>query len=470
VRSIDRTRLPAVGPDPAFRFPEIRKRHLPNGLEIWTAEHRSVPVVTLVLLLRVGSATDPPHRPGLASLTGDMLDEGAGDRSALEVNDALARIGAQFDTEVGPDATILTVTTLARFTTRALELLADMAVRPQFDEHEFARVRELRANRLRQLRDVPSAVADRAFAALVYGTHPYGHLAIGSEEALQHIGLDEVRAFHRRAYRPLDATLIAVGDATHDELADAAAAQFTSWDGGAARDNAIASAMRQALVRPPARSRRFALLDRPSAAQSELRMGHVAVPRSTPDYHALVVLNMVLGGQFVSRINMNLREDKGFTYGARTAFDFRLGPGPFQLQVSVQTAATAAAIQEVLSELEGIRGARPVTDRELDLARAALTRGYPRNFETAEQLARSSAQLALYGLPDDYFERFVPAVAALDLDALARVASTYVQPDQLATLIVGDRSAVEPTLEGVDLGAADLSGVDPRGRSAQPSA
>ena len=194
------------------------------------------------------------------------------------------------------------------------------------------------------------------------------------------------------------------------------------------------------------------MIDRPAAAQSELRIGHVAVPRSTPDYHALLLLNMVLGGQFVSRINMNLREDKGVTYGARTAFDFRRGPGPFQLQASVQTSATAVAIAEVLAEIAGIATTRPVSELELALARAALTRGYPRDFETAEQIARSTAQLALYGLPDDYFERFVPTVSALGLDAIARVAAAHLHPDRLVALVVGDRSAIEPALRGLPFG------------------
>ena len=203
---------------------------------------------------------------------------------------------------------------------------------------------------------------------------------------------------------------------------------------------------------PPAAASHLAVIDRPSAAQSELRIGHVAVPRSTPDYHALLLLNMVLGGQFVSRINMNLREGKGVTYGARTAFDFRRGPGPFQLQASVQTSATAVAIAEVLAEVTDIGTTRLVSEAELTLARAALTRGYPRNFETAEQIARSTAQLALYGLPDDYFERFVPTVAALGLDAVARVAATHLHAERLVALVVGDRAAIEPTLARLPFG------------------
>jgi zinc protease len=418
---------------------------------VWTVEHRSVPVLTTVVLLDVGSAVDPPQRPGLASLTGDMLDEGAGNRSALDVNDALGRIGAQFDTEVGPDATILTLTTLSRFRDQALGLLADIVCRPQFDTNEFERVRQLRMNRLRQLRDLAPAVADRAFASAIYAEHPYGHLAIGTEQALQQISLQEVTEFHRRAYRPADTTIVVVGDGTHDELRDAVRGRFGGWIAASGRDAGLDTALRQVLDAPVRNSVRSVLVDRPAAAQSELRIGHLGVSRSCPDYHALLVLNMVLGGQFVSRLNMNLREDKGYTYGARTSFDFRRGPGPFQLQVSVQTGVTGAAIGEVLSELRAARGERPVDARELELARASLTRGYPRNFETADQIARSVAQLALYGLADDYFEQFVPTVAALDLEVMKRVAATYLQPDRLTTVVVGDRSAVEPQLGAIGL-------------------
>ena len=449
---VDRTRLPTPAPSPAFRFPSIAKQRLDTGLSVWTVEHRSVPVITVIALLGIGSGVDPDEQPGLASLTGDMLDEGAGPRSALEVNDALAAIGAQFDTEVGPDATILTLTTLTRFRDRALELLGDIVMRPRFDPHEFERVRHLRTNRLRQLRDLAPAVADRAFASLVYAGHPYGHLAIGTERALQGIELDDVVRFHQRAYRPADTTLIVVGDGTHAELAGAVLGSFGSWRGSPARDGALEASLQRCYGPPLNASAGVAIVDRPGAAQSELRLGHVGVSRRSPDYHALLVLNMVLGGQFVSRINMNLREDKGYTYGARTAFDFRRGPGPFQLQVSVQTGVTGAAITEALREVRAVGSDRPVDPRELELARASLTRGYPRNFETADQIARSACQLALYELPDDYFERFVPTIEALDVAAIKHVASTHLLPDRLTAVVVGDRAAVEPQLATIGLG------------------
>jgi predicted Zn-dependent peptidase len=194
------------------------------------------------------------------------------------------------------------------------------------------------------------------------------------------------------------------------------------------------------------------IIPRARAPQSELRIGHVAVPRDTPDYHALVLANTILGGQFVSRINLNLREDKGFTYGARTAFEFRRLPGPFVLQVSVQTTATARAIEESIGEIAGIRGPRPVTAEELALGMAALTRGYARNFETAEQIARAVMQLALFDLPDDYFAQFVPAVSRVTAEDVARVMARHVDPARLTTLIVGDLDVVGADLRALGLG------------------
>jgi predicted Zn-dependent peptidase len=202
----------------------------------------------------------------------------------------------------------------------------------------------------------------------------------------------------------------------------------------------------------------MAIVHRAGAAQSELRIGHVGLPRRTPDYHAALVANMILGGQFVSRINMNLREDKGYTYGVRTAFEFRRAPGPFVLSASVQSDATADALREALGEIRAIRGERPITKDELELGRASLTRGYPRNFETADQIARGTAQLALYGLPDDYFTTFVPKVMALTEQEVTAVAAKHIDPDRLLTVIVGDRDKLMPSLKALDLGdISDLS-------------
>jgi zinc protease len=442
VTTVDRSRLPALGPEPPFTFPEIRRRALGNGLRVWTVEHSGVPVVNMLLLLPAGAADDPAPLPGLAAITGDMLDEGSGDMSALELHEALGKIGAALDTEVGSDATVLGTTTLARFAPRGLDLLAQIVTRPRFEPREFDRVRTLRLNRLTQLRDVPSAVAERAFIQRLYRNHPYGHLAIGTEESLAAVTVDDAAAFHGRHYDPRFGTLIISGAGTHDELAAMGETALGGWKADPERTLAGRSAELPAV--PPDR---LVLVHRQGAAQSELRIGHVSVTRSTPDYHKLLTLNMILGGQFVSRINMKLREEKGYTYGARTSFDLRRGPGLFVLQASVQSEATVDAVGEAMEQLRAIRGERPVTEDELLLGRAALTRGYPRNFETGEQIARGAAQLSLYGLPDDYFSSFVPSVLALSAEDLTQAAADYIYPDRLLTIIVGDRDKIGPSLE-----------------------
>ena len=452
--AVDRARLPSLGPDPLFRFPEIRRRTLANGLRVCTVEHHAVPLVSFLALLPVGASADPQDRPGLAAMTSDMLDEGCGDLDALALHETLGRIGAHLDSEIGSDATILTVSSLVRFANRASALLADMVIRPRLEAPDFDRVRELRLNRLVQMRDMAPALADRAFAQLLYANHPYGHLPIGTEESLRSMILSDVRGFHGLMFAPSRMTIVAAGDATHEALGDFVEAAFGTWTAPATYDPADAAA----LPAPAPPRERVALLHRPAAAQSELRIGHIGAPRRTPDYHALLVLNMVLGGQFVSRINMNLRENKGYTYGARTSFDFRRGPGPFALYASVQSEVTVDAILEAFDELHAIRADRPVTPAELETGRAALTRGYPRNFETAEQISRGAAQLALYDLPDDYFSTFMPRVRAVDEAAVTRAATEHIDPSRLLTVIVGDRDKVGPALPRLNLGAAaDLS-------------
>ena len=442
--TVDRSRLPSPGPSTLAAFPAIEKSVLPNGLRIWTVRHAQVPVVALSLLIRRGASSDPPAMPGLAATTADMLDEGSGNRSAIEVHEAIARLGTQLETDIGSDALIAGFTLLARFTDRALDLLADVVVRPALREEDFARVRQLRLHRLTQLRDVPSAIADRTFIRLVYGDHPYGHTPIGTEEALAAMTIADVRAFHRRAIRPSAGTLIAVGDCDHDTIRRLAGDAFGDWEGHAAESEAGQDVQ--------ARPARLNIVPRAQAPQSELRIGHVATARSSPDYHALVTGNMVLGGQFSSRINLNLRENKGFTYGARTAFDFRRRPGPFVLQVGVQTSATAQSITESIGEIAAMAGSRPITPEELRLAAAALTRGFARNFETADQIARGATQLALYDLPDTYFAEFVPAIERLTTDDVTAAMARHLSAPRLTTVVVGDYDATSVELGRLGLG------------------
>jgi len=443
---VDRSRPPVPAPTRALPFPAIAKSTLASGMRVWTVRHTQVPLVAFTLLIRRGASSDPPGKDGLAAVTADMLDEGSGDLSSIQIHEALARLGAQFDTDIGSDATVASITVLSRFAQRALAVLSDMVVRPALRESDFTRVRQLRLHRLTQLRDMPGALADRAFLKLLYGAHPYGHSPIGNEASLASMTVEDVRGYHAQAVRPADATLIAAGDCDHDEIVRLADEVFGDWAAGAP-----AAAAPPAGGATPARTP-IAVVPRSGAPQSELRIGHVAVPRNTPDYHALVVANTILGGQFVSRINLNLREHRGLTYGARTGFEFRRMPGPFSLQASVQTSGTAVAIEESIGEIAGIRGPRPVTADELALGIAALTRGYARSFETAEQIGRGAMQLALYDLPDDYFEQFVPRIERVSSDEVSRVMARHLDPARLTTLIVGDLDVIGRDLGGLDLG------------------
>ena len=446
----DRSRLPEVGPDPPFRFPAIVRHVLPNGLQVRTLEHHNVPVVTFVLQVWGGAGADPADRHGLCALTADMLDEGTGTLSAIDVSEALAQIGAEFDIDVAPDAVSVTLTTLARFADRGATLLASMATRPSMHAEDFERLRQLRVNRLQQLRDVPQAVAERAFLRLLYGDHPYGHLSIGNESSLRAMTLDDVRHFHSRSFRPSGATLVVVGAMSHEELRAVAERAFGAWQEptDAVERTGIASEIDAPLV-PEAR---LAVVPRDGAQQSELRIGHLSTRRDTPDYAALLVLNAVLGGQFVSRVNLKLREEKGYTYGARTGFDWRRGVAPFVLQTSVHTAVTADAIQDALDEILSIRGTRPAGAREMMLAKAAADLPQIEWQQAEQQVARSVAQLVLYDLPDSYFEEFVPRVEAVDADEVTRVAARYLDPPRLVTLIVGDHQAIAASLRSLPFG------------------
>lgn len=456
--SIDRTRLPVPGADRPFHFPRIVRRTLPNGLEIRAVRHRSVPVVAIVLLVPGGSSVDPADAHGLVSITSGLLDEGSRGQSALEIADRVARIGGDLDLEAGMDAVVVGLTTLDRFFETGLELVHEIVSVPNLENDDFNRIRNLRLERLKQMKDHAAALAERVYARVLYGSHPYGHLSLGSEAALTAMTLDGVRDLHAALFAPAGSTLVVVGDRPEEELLDVAAKMFDPWR--AARSSAPVD--RDAALRPPPEMPAVTLgvVSRPGAAQSELRIGHVCAPRSTPDYPALLILNTVLGGDFVSRLNLNLREAKGYTYGVRTGFNLRRGIGPFVVQTSVGTEVTGPAIQEALAEILAIAGSRPPTSEEVALAFASLSKGYPRGFETAGQVARSVAQLALHNLPDTYFEEYVPQLSRITAEDVGAAARRYLVPAKMTTLIVGDLDKIHGSLPGLGLGPHQLLTAD----------
>ena len=460
MRSADlrRFELPPIGPAVSVAFPTIARERLANGLAVWVIPRPVIPTVAMVLVVDGGSDRDPDDRPGLAGLTADMLDEAAGGRDTMALADAFAKLGTAPALDVGPDVTTCGCTTLARNLQPVLSLLADMIRRPHLAEADLVRVRELRQHRLRQLSATAGASADRAFLRAVFPNHPYGHGALGTTPALEAMSIDDVRRFHEALFGPARATLIIAGDVTIGTAVEAATQAFAGWSqtttvpapaAAPVEFAAVADAVSAdpAALAAPVPLAPVVLVDRPLSPQSELRVGHRAPGRSTPVYHALVTVNAILGGQFSSRLNANLRETRGYTYGARSSFDLRRTSGTFACDTSVQADATAAAIVEILRECDGIRVDDAIGGDELARAKAALTRGYARNFETAEQIVRAAVQLATFGLPDRTFDEFVPGIAHIDAAEIVRTARQYIQPDRCAIVVVGDvqsyRRAVE---------------------------
>ena len=436
--------LPAIGGSSPIMFPPISRDRLPNGLGLWSIAHTSVPVVTAQILLRCGAADDPHGRPGVAGMTADMLDEAAGTRDAIELAEAFARLGSSLTIEVGADVTTLGVTSLARHFPAVLALLADVVIRPRFEPTDLERVRELRLSRLRQLSSTAGASADRTFFHAVFGPHPYGHGVLGTTASLQEIALDDVRAFHATQYRPGGAILVVAGDLDRSTIVDAAAAAFGSWPAGTRPEAASPGGAPDA----PA-STGVLFVARPRATQSELRVGHGGPARDVDAYHALLTLNAALGGQFSSRLNSILREKKGLTYGVHTAFDFRRAAGTFACETSVQADGTAVAIADILAEFEAIRVDGSLTDDELDRAKAALTRGYVRHFETADQLVRAAVQLAVHGLDDRTFDRFVPLVEGVSVADAVAAARRFIHPDRATVVVVGDPDVCRAPIEAL---------------------
>ncbi len=461
-QAASQARLPKPTADPTLRMPVLQRRKLSNGLEVLIVEHHELPVVTMNLVLKAGGATDPSGSAGLASITADLLDEGTKTRSALEISDALTSIGARVSTGAGWDATSADLLTLTRHLDRALDIYADVITNPMLDATEFGRVRARRLASLQQQRDDSNAIANVVYSSLLYGReHPYGHPLGGNEQSLAALSEGDVRRFYENYYRPNNAALVVVGDVTPASIVPKLERAFAGWK----RGNVPAAV--DVNTQPPARDHAtLYIVDKPGAAQSVIQIGQVGVARSSPDYFPLLVMNSMLGGAFVSRINLNLREDKGYTYGARSSFDYRRGAGPFTASAGVFTNVTKESVAEFMKELRGIRGEIPVTDKELTYFKQSLIRGFPRSFETPDQIANRLTDVALYGLPDDYFNHYTARINAVTRADIERVATRYLDPGRMAILVVGDRKTIEPGLRSLtDIGAT-VTLLDPEGRPA----
>lgn len=450
----DRSKAPAIGPAPSLKLPAIQKSRLANGMPVWLVEQHEVPLAQINLIVRSGSSADPIGKYSVGSLTAAMLDEGAGTRSALELADALDFLGANLATTSSFDQSAVRLSVPVARLADAMPLMADVALRPTFPEPDLERLKKERLTNLFQARDNPAALIQLAFPRVVYGpVHRYGTSANGLAPAIEALTAGDLRAFYEAHYRPDNATLIVVGDVTAAMALPLLEKAFGGW-----KTNGMAPLVAAIPTAPQLTRRQVYLVDKPGAAQSQIRIGWVGVPRSTPEYATLQVLNTVLGGSFSSRLNQNLREKHGYTYGANSAFDMRGSAGPFLAAAGVQTDKTADALREFFVELDHIL--TPVPAEELERAKNYVALGFPGEFETTGDLARKLEDLVVYNLPDDSYATFVPAVMRITALDVQRAAARYIQPDRMAVVVVGDRQAIEGGIRGLNLGPIQIVPID----------
>lgn len=449
----DRTKPPELGPAPSLKLPKIEHLKLSNGLPIVLLEKHELPLVQVELVVRAGAVDDRPDQTGRANLTAAMMEEGAGTRNSLELADAIDYLGANISPFASQHTSGVIMHTPLSKLDSALALFADMALRPLFPADELERQRKERLTTLIEWHDEPRSIATVLFNKTLFGAdHPYGLSTIGNEKTLRGFKVDDLKSFHSTYFHPNNATLIVAGDVTSATIIPKLEAAFGDWKPSEKSGKPNYPSVKQV------EKRQIYLADKPGAAQSEIFIGRIGVERMTEDYYALLVMNNILGGAFTSRLNHNLREQKGYTYGAGSSFDFRPLPGPFSARAAVQTNVTDKALVEFMKELNGIL--QPVTDDELMRAKNYLTLRYPENFESVAQIAGQLSDLVVYKLPDDYFNNYVQHILAVTKDDVQRVAKKYIDPDRVAIVIVGDRKQIEKGVADLNLGPMQFFTVD----------
>jgi zinc protease len=452
----DRKKRPEPGTPAAGRLPAFQRATMPSGLKLIVAERHEVPVVRFQLVLDAGYASDSLGVPGLAKLAAGMMDEGTATRNALQISDELQRLGAQLSTGADVDTTFVTLSALTANLDPSLSLFADVVRNPSFPAPEVERLRQQQLAAIDQESVSPFGMALRVLPKLVYGPgHAYAMPLTGSgtKASVGSLTREQVVKWHETWVRPGSATLVVVGDTTLAEIRPKLEALFASWKGGAVPKKNVA----------PVEARAQGVLyvmDRPGALQSTIFAGHVAPPRANPHEITQQVLNTVLGGQFISRLNMNLREDKHWSYGAGTIFFDARGPRPFIAYAPVQTDKTKESVAEIAKELKGIGADRPVTAEELQTAKDGLVLTLAGQWETAAAVEGSIGEIVRFGFPDDYYATFADRVRATTLADVAR-ASGVIQPDKLVWVIAGDRAKIEPGLK--ELGLGEIRAIDADG-------
>ncbi len=437
-RVLDRSVPPPAAELTPFRFPAFEHHRLPNGLQVYLARRSPAPLVQIDLVTAAGAHFDPPGAAGLATLTAALIDEGTEGRSALEIAGEVERLGGYLGTSADWDATYLSTSLLSHHVVAGLSLLAELATSPSFPTHEIERLRRLRLAELRRRLSQPATLAADALARVIYRDTVFASPLSGTRQSVEAISSDDIHGFYRRYFGPEGSAVIAVGRLDPELLLSHVEAVLGAWDG--------APQPQPAAIDPaPLTGLQVEIIDRPNSVQTELRLGHVGVPRGHRDYVPLQVMNALFGGKFTSRVNLNLRERHGFTYGAQSRFAARLGPGPFVVSTSVATEFTGRAVEETQKELARLLE-EPVSQEEVEDTKNYLLGTFPYTLQRIDGLARRLEVLAIHSLPDDYYDIYLQAIRGVDVAQVGQLARRHLHPDRMAIVTVGPAETLEKQL------------------------
>jgi zinc protease len=458
-QSVDRSKQPPIGKVPELRVPTWTKAKLANGAEMIVSEKHDLPLVSFSITFLGGSDQfETADRRGVGSLAASMMSEGTKTRNGDDLSNALQLLGTNVSVGVGAESGAISfVSTSARFA-ETLEILADMLVNSTFPPEALERLRAQRLVALNQAKAQPGSIAARVFPRVLYGdAHPLGQSP--TEQTVKAITRADVVEFHQRYFKPGRALITVVGDVTPAAIRPVIERGLANWAPGGERPAFTFPAL------PAAKPTTIYLVDKPGAAQSTFSIGLPGPPRTTPDYYALQVMNTILGGMFQARLNANIREEKGYSYGVTSGFGFGKGPNPFRTGGDIVGDKTDAALVEFMKELRGILGARPVTEEELKTAKESLVQRLPGSFASVSAINGALTGLWVQSLPDNYYQQYTKSIMAITADDVVRVAKNYLDLDHLAIVVVGDRKAIEEPLRGTKV--ARIAHLDIEGNPAQ---
>jgi zinc protease len=437
---LDRSKKPSASTELSFILPEVENFKLNNALDVIFVKRSHLPILRLNLVINGGTKTDPIHKKGLANLFTLMIDEGAGEYNGLELMDEFDMLGTNFDLSCNNDGVYVGLRTLSENADRSIELFSKVVTKPHFDDISFAREKRKILTRMIQLKDDPEEIASSVFEYVVLGKEdPYSYPIIGYEDDVNNISIEDIKKFYSSYFVPNNSALIAVGDITKEELAEKLNRYLGEWKPKALDIENYKSNVKE--------SPGIFLIHKEDSVQSEIRIGHISEKRDKHDYFSRTLLNNILGGQFSSRINLNLRENKGYTYGAFSRFNYFKECAFFYASTSVGIENTGNAVKEIIKELNLIK--EGVTENELEFAQLSTIGKYPANFETNRQIAHNLTTKYLYDLPNDYFHTYLDRIRDVTIEQVNKSAKDHIHTDKLVILVVGDKEKLIPQLREI---------------------